>query len=379
MFGKRLPLVGILALATACQTASTPTEELVAKVNGDGITKSSFETAVERNMARYKGKGQKLPPGIEQRIQESVLRRLIDDKVVELKAQELGIAVTDAGLAEKFNEHKARFRTEEAFQDYLRRSNNTAENMKKDLRRNMLRDQVVEKMSGTIEVGTVDVQKYYDDNLKRFIQKEQVKVSRILIRVAPKAEAAELKKAEAEAKKVRAQAAKKDANFSAIARESSNGPEATRGGELGWLSRGRMPPEFDEVAFKLEPGQVSEVVKTRLGYEVIMVSEKKAERQRPFDEVQKNIENSLSARKRNQKRREVLRDLKSTAQVEQILEFARPTPQSVQGMPQKLGMPSELKKPMPLGKGGIPPHPGPKTAPSAQNGAAPKAPAPAAN
>jgi parvulin-like peptidyl-prolyl isomerase len=374
MFGKRLPIVGILALVTACQTPSTPPEELVAKVNGDGITKSVFEAAVERNMARYKGKGQKLPPGIEQRIQESVLRRLIDDKVVALKASELGISVTEQALAEKFNEHKARFRTDEAFQDYLRRSNNTAENMKKDLRRNMLRDQVVEKMSGAIDVGTEEVQKYYDDNLKRFIQKEQVKVSRILVRVAPKAEGAELNKAQAEAKKIRAKAAKKDANFSAIARESSNGPEASRGGELGWLSRGRMPPEFDEVAFKLEPGQVSDVVKTRLGYEVIMVSEKKAERQRPFEEVQKNIENSLTARKRNQKRREVLRELKSTAKVEPLLEFARPTPQKAPGMPQKLGMPSELKKPLP-GKGVIPPHPAMPKPKSAQNGVAPKAPA----
>ncbi|MEC9466092.1 MAG: peptidylprolyl isomerase [Myxococcota bacterium] len=367
MFAKRLPIIGILALATACQTPSAPPEELVAKVNGDGITKSAFEAAVERNMARYKGKGQKLPPGIEQRIQESVLRRLIDDKVVALKATELGISVTEQALTEKFGEHKARFRTDEAFQDYLRRSNNTAENMKKDLRRNMLRDQVVEKMSGSIEVGGEEVQKYYDDNLKRFIQKEQVKVSRILVRVAPKAEAAELKKGEADAKKIRAKAVKKGANFSAIARESSNGPEATRGGELGWLSRGRMPPEFDEVAFKLEPGQISEVVKTRLGYEIIMVSEKKAERQRPFEEVQKNIENSLTARKRNQKRREVLRELKSTAQVEQMLEFARPTPQKGPGMPQKLGMPAELKKPLP--KGVIPPKAVPSAKPqSAQNG-----------
>ena len=178
---------------------------------------------------------------------------------------------------------------------------------------------------------------------------------------------------ENEAKKIRAKAAKKDANFAAVARESSNGPEATRGGELGWLSRGRMPPEFDEVAFKLEPGQVSEVVKTRLGYEIIMVSEKKAERQRPFEEVQKNIENSLTARKRNQKRREVLRELKSTAQVDQLLEFARPTPQKGPGMPQKLGMPAELKKPLP--KGVIPPKAEPAKKPQAQNGgAAPKAP-----
>ena len=59
-----VPALGLL-MAFGCQNAANnaPAEELVAKVNGEGITKSSFDTAVERNMARYKGKGQKLPAG----------------------------------------------------------------------------------------------------------------------------------------------------------------------------------------------------------------------------------------------------------------------------------------------------------------------------
>ena len=86
-----------LLMAFGCQNAANnaPAEELVAKVNGEGITKSSFDTAVERNMARYKGKGQKLPPGIEQRIKESVLRRLIDDAVIRAKAGELSVVVSE--------------------------------------------------------------------------------------------------------------------------------------------------------------------------------------------------------------------------------------------------------------------------------------------
>jgi parvulin-like peptidyl-prolyl isomerase len=279
-------------------------------------------------MARYKGKGHKLPPGIEVRIQESVLRRLIDDKVIAMKAESSQVVVTAAELDTKFQEHKARFRTEEAFQDYLKRSNNTEDNMKKDLQRNMLRDRVVEKLSGAIEIGDEEVTKYYQENLKRFIQKEQVKASRILVRVSPKATDAEKADAMKKAKAVRKKAAKKGADFAALAKEFSNAPEAGRGGALGWLSKGRMPPEFDKVAFELKPGAVSGVTETRLGYEVIFVEEQKEERQRPFVEVEANIKNSLVARRRNQKRREVLRELKATAQVDQIIKFERPKAQT---------------------------------------------------
>ena len=105
-----------LLMAFGCQNAANnaPAEELVAKVNGEGITKSSFDTAVERNMARYKGKGQKLPPGIEQRIKESVLHSLIDDAVIRAKA-ELSVVVSEQDV-EQIHRTRQRFRTESAFQ-----------------------------------------------------------------------------------------------------------------------------------------------------------------------------------------------------------------------------------------------------------------------
>ena len=90
-----------------------------------------------------------------------------------------------------------------------------------------------------------------------------------------------------------------------------------------------LPPDeihlciSDNAAFVLGKGAVSKVVETKLGYEIIKVWDKKAERQRPFEEVSNNIKNSLLARKRNEKRREVLRELKGGAEVEQFIKFRR--------------------------------------------------------
>ncbi len=322
--------VGLLG-PLSCKTA-VPEGELVAKVNGKGISKAAFDGMVERNMARYQGHGHTLPPGIESRIKESVLRRMIDDKVIALKAEESGISVTDAELDTKFQEHKDRFRTEQAFTDYLKRSNNTADAMKQDLRRNMLRDQVVEKLSGAIDVTDEDVGKYYEENKQRFIEKEQIKAARILLKpdVAPGASDADLQaadgRAQSLAREVYTKATSNGTDFGGLAAQYSMGPEKNRRGELGWLTRGRMPPPFDNVAFSLEPNGVSEPVKIKNAWEIIKVTEKRPERQRTLDQVKENIRNSLLARRRNEKRRDVLRNLKKDAQVEHLIKLERPTP-----------------------------------------------------
>ena len=190
MLLKRFVVIALGLSFFSCK-GGVPDSELVAKVNGEGITKVDFDAAVERNMSRYRGQGHELPPGIEQRIQESVLRRLIDDKVIALKAKEFSVVVAPDEIEAKFKEHKDRFRTEQAFTDYLQRSNNTVENMKADLDRNLLRDRVVEKMSGAIDVTDADIAKYYEENIQRFKEKEQVKGARIVVKVEANAPAKE--------------------------------------------------------------------------------------------------------------------------------------------------------------------------------------------
>ncbi|SVE32193.1 uncharacterized protein METZ01_LOCUS485047, partial [marine metagenome] len=131
---RRIILIGLVLLMGCETTQKVDPKDIVAKVNGEVILKADYEKVQERNLARYRGQGQGLPPGIDVRIKESVLRRMVDDKVIEQKAVALKVAISDEALDEKFDSHKKRFRTEQAFQDYLRRSNNTEENMKADLR-----------------------------------------------------------------------------------------------------------------------------------------------------------------------------------------------------------------------------------------------------
>jgi parvulin-like peptidyl-prolyl isomerase len=330
---SRLPsvLVALTLLLSACsrnESSGGP----VARVNGHEISKAELERFVERSLARYDGGGKGLPSDMRSRISASVLRRLVDDKTVELKADELGLKVAGDEVDKRLAEQKKRFRSEQAFADYLARSKNTEADIRAELQRSLLRDQLVAKLVGAVDVSPAEIDSYYRENLSRLTEQEQVRVSRILVRpsITPNAPDKDVKKARqvalAKAQQLRQRAVQPNADFGTLAAQVSEGPEKDRKGDLGWLVRGRMPLEFDQAAFTLPVGQVSQVVATQQGYELIKVIEKRAERQRALDQVADGIRETLLARKKSEKQREALRRLNEEAKVELLVNFDPPSP-----------------------------------------------------
>lgn len=317
-------IAGVLIVGAFSCTRAVPVSELAARVNGEPVTKAEFETTVSQNLARYERAGHSLDERVKNRIRESVLRRIIDRKVIEIEAKKLGLEVTDADIEKRFTEQKSRWRDAEQFDAYLKRSKNTIENMKRELARSMLRERVVQTLAGDVDVTDEQVKTYYDENAERFVKKERVRVSRILKRVPETASDQEKLKLKSELTRLAAEAAKDGASFAELAREHSDGGEASRGGELSWLERGRMSPEFDQAAFSVAPGGVSEVIQTPAGFELLKIWERNPEVRRTLDEVKATIRSSLEARERNSRRRSVLNDLKKEAKVEKFVDFSEP-------------------------------------------------------
>jgi peptidyl-prolyl cis-trans isomerase D len=138
----------------------------------------------------------------------------------------------------------------------------------------------------------------YDERKAEFDQPEQVRARHVLIRVAPgegaeaaAAEAAARAKAEKAAARVRGGEA-----FEKVAAELSEDPGSKdRGGDLGSFPRGRMVPAFEEAAFSLAPGTVSDPVQSSYGFHVIRVDEKKPAKLVPFEEAQRAVARDLLA------------------------------------------------------------------------------------
>nr|WP_250646367.1 peptidylprolyl isomerase [Lysobacter solisilvae] len=134
------------------------------------------------------------------------------------------------------------------------------------------------------------LQARYEEQKKNFTEQEQRLASHILIKVDEKADAAAQKAAEAKARDLAAKAKAPGADFAALARANSDDPGSkANGGDLGWNAKGVMVPEFDAAMFALQPGQVSEPVKTSFGWHVIQLREVKGAQQQPYEQVREQL------------------------------------------------------------------------------------------
>lgn len=148
----------------------------------------------------------------------------------------------------------------------------------------------VQQMRERVHVTPQDVQRFYDQNIEQYSTPEQVRASHILLKTEGKDEAA----VRALAEKVLAEARAPHADFAALAAKySEDDASKARGGDLDFFSRGRMVPEFEQVAFALEPGAISDLVKTPFGFHVIKVTAKHEATARPLEEVRAQIEEQI--------------------------------------------------------------------------------------
>ena len=137
------------------------------------------------------------------------------------------------------------------------------------------------------------VRAFYDQHPERYKQPERIRARHLLLRVAPDAseeQVAEIRgRAEAALARIRG-----GEDFAAVAGEVSEDPGSkAQGGDLGFFSRGQMVPGFEAAAFALEPGQVSEIVKTDFGFHVIRLEERKPAEERSFDDAAREIAEEL--------------------------------------------------------------------------------------
>ena len=181
-----------------------------------------------------------------------------------------GATATDAEVASHFEAHKNEYRVPE----------------KRKVRYAMLDLQAIRQ---TIQVSPQDVARKYEEDRQQYSTPEQVRASHILLKTEGKDEAAVAKQAEELLAK-----AKAGADFAKLAAENTEEEAGkTRGGDLDFFGKGQMVPEFEKAAFALQPGQLSDVVKTQFGYHIIKVTDRRPATTRSLEEVRSQIEEQI--------------------------------------------------------------------------------------
>jgi peptidyl-prolyl cis-trans isomerase C len=304
------------AAADAHAEAAPPSKVVgpVAKVNGKEIPPDEYNAELDKIQKH----GAKIPDERLGRIKENILKRLIEAELINQSIEKDQIKVPTEEIDKAFEEYKARFKSDEQFQNYLKHGKLTIEDIKARIQEKRALEMLIEKR-GSLTVSDEEAKDFYEKNKRFYQEKEAVHAMHILIKLEKEA----TKEMEDEAlKKVKEaqDSLAKGEDFIEVAKRYSEGPSAPKGGDLGFFTRGQMVKPFEDKAFTMKPGETSEPVRTRFGYHIIKVLERRDETQKPYEEVKDQIFESLKNKKFFQERRTLLENLEKEAKIEKLVQ-----------------------------------------------------------
>ena len=288
--------------------------DVVARVNGQPVTKIDFDRLVKNIEA---GRGP-IPAEKRDEVLRAVLDQLITYSVLKQEAASRKLDVSDADVDAQVAEMQKRFPTEAEFSKALAARNTTVAQLKADAKIDMAINKMMEAEVTGVAATDADAQDFYAKNPDKFKQGEQARASHILVKADEKADEATKKAARAKIdgllKRVKA-----GEDFAALAKDNSDDGSAAQGGDLGFFPRGQMVPPFDQAAFALRPGEISDVVTSQFGYHIIKLVEKKDAEMVPLEQVKPRVMEFLTQQKKQEKVDALIAEAKKRAKIEVLV------------------------------------------------------------
>lgn len=315
------PPAGSSSPVTAPEGAAKPVPaqlpDVVAKVNGDAVTRAELEMAVKTLEQRAQSS---VPPEQRDTVYRQVLDRIIGFHLLAQEARSRKIVAPPWDVDKQLGDLKKQFPNEAAFNQMLQARGVNADQLRKETEDTLAVNQMLQaEIEPQVKVQDADLKTFFDQNKTRFHQQESVHASHILIRADEKADAATKAKAKAQAEDLLKQI-RKGAKLGDLAKKFSQDPgSAPNGGDLGFFNRGQMVAPFDQAAFALKPGQMSGVVETPFGYHIIQVLEAKPGRDVGFAEVKDQIREYLATQQREQKSQVFVDQLKAKGKISVLI------------------------------------------------------------
>jgi peptidyl-prolyl cis-trans isomerase SurA len=301
------------------QAKSVVVEEIIARVNNDVITMSDYQKADEqlREEVAHDCQGcpqDKLMAEFKEQ-QKDLLRGLIDQSLMVQRAKDMGISV-ESDVIKRLDDVRKQnqLASMEDLEKAVEGSGLAWEDYKTTIRNGLLTQEVVRREVGShINIPGDEVKKYYDAHPQEFTRPEQVVLSEIFLSTEGKSPE-EIESVQKKAEDFRNRVMKGD-DFNEIAKRYSEGSTAKDGGDLGTFKQSELAPQLEEVVFKMDKGQITDVIQTKTGFEVLKVENHYKAGLQPIDKVDNEIMNRLYMQKMQPQMRDYLGQLREESYV----------------------------------------------------------------
>jgi parvulin-like peptidyl-prolyl isomerase len=312
-----LGLVAATFFGSLAAFAAPELPDVVAKVDGEPVTSGEVIRLADTFILASGKERSKMTADERKAIYLQIVNEIINDRLLLQAAK--GTVVTDAEIDQRYADIKKGYGSDAEFREQLIKVGQTEASVRDNIRIATMEEKwIVSQVADKVKADSEEIERTYKENMKTFTTPEKIKASHILIQVysgdSPNVVAAKEKQANEVAKRAAA-----GEDFAALAREySEDGNTRAAGGDLGYLDKS-TPTAFGDAAFKLNSGQTSDPVRSKVGFHVIKVTEHVPATQMTLDQVRSRIIALVETEKRRLTVQLLLEDLRKKAKIEMFV------------------------------------------------------------
>lgn len=311
-------------LSGACQSNEQPASEsagavfdtstlppVVARVDSHEITREELVSRAESALR------ERPEDEVDLQFYRNVLQDLISSELFYQESLARGFAISDTELDQRIATIQERFPSRREFEDTLAEQGLTVAEMRTNLARDIAISRFLDKtVISQIRVTEEEAREYFEENKEQIRTDDQLRVRHILIRLGENAARPELERAQGRLEEIRAEISA-GGDFGELARKYSQDPgSAPLGGDLNWISRGAMVPEFERVAYALQEDEISPVIRSRFGLHILQVIDRRPGPQVSYEEGKEQLLDFLRERKIENQLGRLASELRDKAEVE---------------------------------------------------------------
>lgn len=301
MFCRVLSIAVILLCfigLTACQQQPPEAPVVLLTVGARQLTMHQFERELDLNFPDLL----ELPAAEQVQLKVQLAQRLVERELIYTEAERLDVRVSPDELDAAMIELRGNFTAAE-FRQVLEEAGQNEQSWTQALKQRLITKKVSEAvLGGQCQVSTKEAEQYYLANREEFRRPEELRARQMLFD--------SLADAKVVLKKLKA-----GGSFAALAKEYSLSPDRENGGDLGYFSKGQLPPEFDKALFSLGFRQLSDPVESPYGFHLFLVESRRRAGLRPFKAVENEIVSMLSQQCEEQAFHDWLEQLHSKVRV----------------------------------------------------------------